>query len=240
MSAPAVPGAGGGPRVKICGLVRADDAAFAARAGAAFVGSIFAGGPRAVDAAAAHRNVEAARAAARAAGRPAPRGVAVVGAQTPADAARLARDAALDVVQLHADPDARDVDALRRAWPGPVWAALRVAGTTLPAHAADLFAAADAVVVDAKVHGGALGGTGVALDWAALADALAAVRGRTTLVLAGGLRASNVAEAVARLAPDVVDVSSGVEAAPGVKRAEDVLSFIAEAGRLRPATAPGA
>jgi phosphoribosylanthranilate isomerase len=197
--------------------VRADDAAFAARAGAAFVGSIFAGGPRAVDAVTARRNVEAARAAARAAGRPTPQGVAVVGAQTPADAARLAGDAALDVVSCTPTRRRRR----RRGAPRvarPVWAALRVAGTTLPAHAADLFAAADAVVVDAKVHGGTLGGTGVALDWAALADALAAVRGRTTLVLAGGLRASNVAEAVARLAPEVVDVSSGVEAAPGVKR----------------------
>jgi phosphoribosylanthranilate isomerase len=76
--------------------------------------------------------------------------------------------------------------------------------------------------------------------WAALADALAAVRGSTTLVLAGGLRSANVAEAVASLAPDVVDVSSGVEESPGVKRHAEVLSFIVQAGRARPAAPPAA
>ena len=231
---------GVGPRVKVCGLVRAEDVVFAARSGAAFVGSIFAGGPRAIDVAAARHNAEAARTVARSAGRFAPQAVAVIGHQPAADAARLAREAALDVIQLHADPDAHAVDAMRRFWPGPVWAALRVSGTALPGHAADLFAAADAVVVDAKVAGGALGGTGVALPWAALAETLGAVRGRTTLVLAGGLRASNVAEAVALVAPDVVDVSSGVEEAPGVKRHAEVLSFIVQAGRARPAAPPAA
>ncbi len=229
------PSAGAGPRVKVCGLVRADDAAFAAGAGAAYVGSIFAGGPRAIDAAAARRNADAARAASQAAGRAPVLAVAVVGARPAAEAARLAHDASLDVIQLHADPDARAVDAVRRCWPGPVWAALRVAGAELPAHAAELFAAADAVVLDARAPGPALGGTGVALPWAALADALGAVRGRTPLVLAGGLRPSNVEEAVALVAPDVVDVSSGVEEAPGVKRRADVLSFILRAGRARPA-----
>jgi phosphoribosylanthranilate isomerase len=231
---------GAGPAVKVCGIVREEDAAFAARAGAAFVGSIFAGGPRAVAPAAARRNAEAAREAARGAGRFPPQAVAVVGRQPPAEAARLAREAGLDVVQLHADPDAAAVAALRRFWPGPVWAALRVEGAELPAHAADLFAAADAVVVDAKVPGGALGGTGVALPWAALADALAAVRGATPLVLAGGLRSRNVGEAAALLAPAVVDVSSGVEESPGVKRHAEVLSFIVQAGRARPAAPPPA
>ncbi len=223
----------GGPRVKVCGLVRDQDAAFAAGAGAAYVGSIFAGGPRAIDAATARRNAEAARSAARDAGRVPPLAVAVVGRQSAADAARIAGDAGLDVVQLHGDPDARAVEAVRRAWPGPVWAALRVAGAELPPHAADLFAAADAVVVDAHVPGAALGGTGVALPWAALAESLGAVRGRTPLVLAGGLRPSNVAAAIACLAPDVVDVSSGVEEAPGVKRHAEVLSFILLASRAR-------
>jgi phosphoribosylanthranilate isomerase len=229
---PVAPGSAG-PLVKICGLVRVEDVEHAARSGAAFVGSIFAGGPRRVSPADARRTADAARAAARAAGLPAPQAVVVFGAPSPGEVARLAGEAAADVVQLHADPDAALVAATRREWAGPVWAALRIAGTAVPAHAADLFAAADAVVVDARVAGGALGGTGVALPWAELADALAAVRGATPVVLAGGLRSANVAAAVAALGPDVVDVSSGVEAAPGVKDHAEVLSFILRARQPR-------
>jgi phosphoribosylanthranilate isomerase len=202
------------------------------------VGSIFAGGPRQIDPAAARRNVDAARLAAARSGRPAPLAVAVIGGQRPADAVRAAREAGADVLQLHADPDVETVEAMRRLWEGPVWAALRVPGVELPPHAADLFGAADAVVVDAKVVGGALGGTGVALPWAELADALQAVRGATPLVLAGGLRSQNVADAAALLRPDVVDVSSGVESAPGVKRHAEVLSFIIAASRARRAAPP--
>ncbi len=230
----------GPPQVKVCGLVRAEDAAQAAEAGAAFVGSIFAGGPRAVDAPTARRNAEAARAAARAAGLVAPQAVGVLADQRPELAAQLAAEAGLDILQLHADPDAATVDAMRRAWAGPVWAVLRVEGAELPRHARALFAAADAVVLDARVPG-ALGGTGVALPWARLAGAVDAVRGLTPLVLAGGLRPENVAEAVAGLAPAVVDVSSGVERAPGVKDPRRVLSFIAGAHAAgRPGARPGA
>jgi phosphoribosylanthranilate isomerase len=71
------------------------------------------------------------------------------------------------------------------------------------------------VLLDPRVDG-ALGGTGRDARLGALADALAAARGPCPLVLAGGLTPENVARAGA-LAPDVVDVSSGVESAPGVK-----------------------
>jgi phosphoribosylanthranilate isomerase len=223
--------------VKICGLVRAEDAAFAAGAGASFLGSIFAGGPRAIAPAVARRNVEAACAAAARSGHQRPLAVGVVGGQRPLDAVRQAREAGVDVVQLHADPNPGAVAEMRRLWGGPVWAALRISGVEVPAHAAELFAVADAVVVDAKVIGGALGGTGVSLPWAELEQALQAVRGSTPLVLAGGLRPDNVAEATALLRPDIVDVSSGVESMPGVKRQADVLSFIIAAHRAR-ATAP--
>ncbi|HEY0779269.1 MAG TPA: hypothetical protein VGD56_14985, partial [Gemmatirosa sp.] len=144
----------------------------------------------------------------------------------------LAHAAALDVVQLHADPDTAAVAAVRRHWTGEVWAVVRVAGTDVPAHTASLFDVADAVVLDARVDGGPLGGTGVALPWAALADALAPLRGRTPLVLAGGLRPENVAAAVAALAPDVVDVSSGVERAPGVKDHTRMAAFATAARPL--------
>jgi phosphoribosylanthranilate isomerase len=216
----------GGPAVKICGLVRAEDAALAGRLGADYVGSIFAGGPRMIDPATARANVAAARAAAP--GR-APLAVGVMGTQRAAEIAAIANASTLDVVQLHADPDARDVAAVREVWGGRVWAVLRIAGTDLPPQTEALFATADAVVLDAKVDGPQLGGTGVALAWEALADALAPFRGRATLVLAGGLRPENVGAAVAALGPDGVDVSSGVERAPGEKDPERVAAFLAAA-----------
>ena len=227
----AVARAGGGPpAVKICGLVRAEDAAEAARMGAAYVGSIFAGGPRLIDAPTARANVAAARAAAPG---PPPVGVGVMGTQRVEEIARLASAAGLGAVQLHADPTREAVAAVRRVWSGQVWAVLRIAGSTLPPHASELFDSADAVVLDAKVTGHQLGGTGVALQWQALAGALAPLRAGAPLVLAGGLTPENVAEAVAALVPDIVDVSSGVERAPGEKDHARMAAFLAAA---RPAT----
>jgi phosphoribosylanthranilate isomerase len=86
----------------------------------------------------------------------------------------------------------------------------------VPAEAAALIAVADAVVLDAKVPG-RLGGTGTAFDWEGVARALDRDRGRGRIVLAGGLNPENVSRAVHIVAPDIVDVSSGVESAPGIK-----------------------
>lgn len=216
------------PGVKFCGLTRADDAAEGARLGARYLGAIFAGGPRLVPASRAASLFSAGRAAAALAWRSLPRCVGVMGEQSVAEIADLADEAGLDVVQLHADPTPDAVARVRDATGREVWAALRVAGTALPADAAELFAAADAVVLDARVAD-RLGGTGVALDWRALGDAVAAARGRTRLVLAGGLTPSNVKEAAEALGADVVDVSSGVEASPGMKDHQLMRAFAAGA-----------
>ncbi|GJG88582.1 N-(5'-phosphoribosyl)anthranilate isomerase [Gemmatimonadetes bacterium T265] len=213
------------PALKFCGITRADDARHAAGVGAAYIGCIFAGGPRLVTA-------EQASALATAMPDAAVQTVGVMGDVPARAAANLAHAAGLGVVQLHADPDARAVATMRRHWDGPVWAVVRVRGDQLPPHTESLFDVADAVVLDAHVPGGMLGGNGVTLPWQALADALAPLRGRAPLVLAGGLRPENVGAAVAALAPDVVDVSSGVERTPGVKDHTRMTAFAAAARQL--------
>ena len=94
----------------------------------------------------------------------------------------------------------------------------RVAGTALPPSVDEAFAHADRVLLDAYVPG-ALGGTGTTIPWSDIAGQVRGIRDRRRkpLILAGGLRPENVATAIAALAPDVVDVSSGVESAPGIK-----------------------
>jgi phosphoribosylanthranilate isomerase len=93
-----------------------------------------------------------------------------------------------------------------------------------------LWEAADALVLDSKV-GGMLGGTGAPFDWeaarAAAADHVA------PLVVAGGLTSANVAKAIETLAPNIVDVSSGVESSPGIKdrsRISDFMDAVRRAG----------
>jgi len=86
----------------------------------------------------------------------------------------------------------------------------------MPEEARALFDSADAIVLDARSDQ-QLGGTGHALPWNELAADIARDRGSSVVVLAGGLKPSNVGSAVRTLAPDVVDVSSGIESAPGIK-----------------------
>jgi phosphoribosylanthranilate isomerase len=110
-----------------------------------------------------------------------------------------------------------------------------VTGTDLPDGSGDLFDEADAVVMDAGADH-ALGGTGRTLPWASLASRVAALRSRATLVLAGGLTPLNVAGAVAALSPEVVDVSSGIESAPGIKDHNLMRAFL-DAARRSPGAA---
>jgi phosphoribosylanthranilate isomerase len=95
----------------------------------------------------------------------------------------------------------------------------------------DVLGAVDAVVLDTAV-GGRSGGTGMVFDWAGSSEMVRAVATRVPVILAGGLRPTNVRDAVRVLAPHVVDVSSGVESAPGVKDHALMRAF-AESARLR-------
>lgn len=197
--------------IKFCGLTRREDAAEAARLGASYAGVIFAGGPRLI-------GVERAREVlADVSGTM--RRVGVFGEQPVEEIRAVATELALDVVQLHRLGGEATIEEVRRGgFSGEIWAVVRIANGVLPDSLEPLLAESDAVLLDPLVEG-RLGGTGVPLPWEALARPLADIRRRTAgrVVLAGGLRPGNVAEAIAMLAPDVVDVSSGVESAPGVK-----------------------
>lgn len=205
------------PAVKFCGLRRSEDAATAVELGAGYVGVIFAGGPRQVTVDEALRILSPARGRARAVG--------VFGAVAPDAIVRIVSQASLDVIQLAADPDVEMVDIVRSLTNAEVWAAVRCA-STLPPSADALFSHADAVLLDARVEG-QLGGTGRQLPWNDLAPTVARARSGRRLVLAGGLTPENVRRAVEALAPDVVDVSSGVESAPGIKDHERMRAFVA-------------
>ncbi len=214
--------------VKFCGLTRPEDAEQAAVLGARFAGVIFAGGPRAL-------SPERARVVlAPLAGGPVRR-VGVFGAQTPEEIAGIAHASGLDVVQLHGGATAHSIAQLRGRFAGEIWAVVRVSGDAIPGDAESLGTEADGVVFDAAVPG-QLGGTGVTLAWEGVGPAVARFRQRwlaeRLVVLAGGLRPSNVARASALVRPDVVDVSSGVESAPGVKDHELMRAF-ADAARSR-------
>jgi phosphoribosylanthranilate isomerase len=195
-------------KVKFCGMTRPQDAALAAEIGASYVGVVFADGPRKVDPAAGGRILDAAGNGVKRVG--------VFGTNDPEEIGRAAATARLDVVQLHADPSFDDVKAIRQKFRGEIWAAIRIAGTHIPGDAELLFDTADAIVLDARSDK-RLGGTGQALPWSEIAADLARDRGSSAVVLAGGLKAENVAGAIRTLGPDVVDVSSGVESSPGIK-----------------------
>jgi phosphoribosylanthranilate isomerase len=204
------------PEIKFCGLTRADDAAAAASFGAHYVGVIFAGGPR-------DRSIDAARHTLAKVPRSVKR-VGVVADQSIEEITALVRALSLDVVQLHADPSPDRIRDVRAAAGVDTWAVMRIAGSKLPPSFEAVAREANAVVLDARTPSG-LGGTGVALPWADLATEVRRWRDRVQVVLAGGLRPENVAEAIAAMEPDIVDVSSGVESAPGIKDHERMRAF---------------
>ncbi|MFL5549436.1 MAG: phosphoribosylanthranilate isomerase [Gemmatimonadaceae bacterium] len=205
-------------------MTRREDAALAAEIGASYIGVVFADGPRKVSPVEGGDILDAA-------GKRVKR-VGVFGTNDADAIAGAATAARLDIVQLHADASAADVKKLRSRFPGQVWAAIRIAGTHIPSSAEALFDTADAVVLDARTEKG-LGGTGEALPWSDLAVDLARDRGSAAVVLAGGLKPGNVVSAIRTLAPDVVDVSSGIESAPGIKDPWLMREFYAAATGVR-------
>ena len=196
-------------RVKICGITRVEDALAAAAAGADAIGLVFyAKSPRAVD-------IEQARAILAAL----PPFVTSVGLFVDAERSELERILAsvpLDLLQFHGDESVQQCEAFGR----PYIKALRVkAGDDIAAQVAR-YPSAQGILLDAYVEG-VPGGTGEAFDWSLIPQTLS-----KPLILAGGLRPDNVAEAVSRVRPYAVDVSGWVEASKGVKDVEKVGAFI--------------
>jgi len=204
--------------VKVCGLCRPEDAAAAAAAGVAHVGVILSAcGPRALDESRASRVLDE-RGAARAVG--------VFVDESVERVAALAEWLRLDTVQLHGNESIEQVSELRARTDAAIWKAVRVRdGQTARAELAAWTSHVDGILLDGwSAH--AAGGTGASFDWHSLHDVRAQVPAHVTLVVAGGLRADNVAHAIAALAPDVVDTSSGVETEPGVKSHEKIRAFV--------------
>lgn len=191
--------------MKFCGITRPRDARFAAELGAAYIGSIFTDSPR---------RVSPAEAAGIWAAAPEPRRVGVFGEASVEEILVAADVSGLDVIQLHGGAASGMIEQLRASFSGEIWAVIRI-GEGAPTAAGES-ADADAVLVDSYSESG-LGGTGRTFDWEREAATIRRIIGDKRLIAAGGLDADNVAGAIRALAPDVVDVSSGVESSPGVK-----------------------
>ena len=210
----------GGVRCKICGLRTPADVEAAAQAGAGYIGLVFF--PRSPR----HLEITAARDLALAA----PVGLAKVGLVVDADDATLQAitDAVpLDMLQLHGKESPARVAEVKARFGLPVMKAVGVAEEADLAAIADYEAVADQILVDAKAPKGAAlpGGNGLAFDWRLIAGRVWA----KPWMLAGGLTPENVTEAVRLTGAAQVDVSSGVETAPGVKDAARIAAFVAAA-----------
>lgn len=205
-------------QVKICGLSTPDQVRWAVEAGARYVGFVFfAKSPR---------NVSLETAAALAL--EVPPGVAKVALVVDADDALIGEIAArvpIDMIQLHGSETPARVAAIRAAVGLPVMKAVGIAGPEDVARLDAYSAVADQVLVDAKPPKGAAvpGGTGVAFDWGLIRGH----RFQRPWMLAGGLTPANVAAAVRLTGARQVDVSSGVETAPGVKDEALIRAFVA-------------
>lgn len=207
-------------RVKICGLSEARHIDAAVRAGAAYVGLVFF--PKSP------RNVSVDEAAHLAAA--VPPGVAKVALVVNAEDAALDEilgRVPLDMLQLHGSESPARVDEVRARFGLPVMKAVGVAGEEdLPALA-EYGRVADQLLVDAKPPKDAAlpGGNGLSFDWRLVAGR----RWPVPWMLAGGLTPENVGEAIRLTGARQVDVSSGVETAPGVKDEGLIAAFVSAA-----------
>ena len=217
--------------IKICANTNLEDAQLAAELGADAVGFVFAPSKRRVT----------------------PEQVASITPRLPTtvervgvfdsleaeEIARAVRTAGLTAIQLHGSPDHTLARRLFDLFHGEV-KIIQTVHWQVDADSANAVTVAnqlrqiasegiaDRVLIDSKA-GAATGGTGISFDWEQARATLAENAGTLKLIVAGGLRPENVAEAIARLKPWGVDVASGVESTPGKKDPERLAAFIKEA-----------
>lgn len=207
-------------RVKICGLRTEADVAAVAASGAAYMGLVFfAKSPR-------NLTIHEARALALAA----PVGLAKVALVVDAEDAALdaiTEAMPLDMLQLHGHETPERVAEIRDRYRLPVMKAVGVADEGDLAALFDYSFVADQILVDAKPPKTAdlPGGNGLSFDWRLVAQR----RWLRPWMLAGGLTPENVAEAIRLTNARQVDVSSGVESAPGVKDPAKIHAFVTAA-----------
>ncbi|MEO6299774.1 MAG: phosphoribosylanthranilate isomerase [Paracoccaceae bacterium] len=207
-------------RVKICGLRTVADVAAVAASGAAYAGFVFfAKSPR-------HLTLAQARVLALSA----PVGLAKVALVVDADDTTLdaiVETVPLDMLQLHGHESPARVAEVRARYGLPVMKAVGVADEDDLAAVFEYALVADQLLIDAKPPKGAAlpGGNGLAFDWRLVAQR----RWLRPWMLAGGLTADNVAEAIRLTNARQVDVSSGVESAPGVKDHARIAAFVTAA-----------
>lgn len=202
--------------VKICGLTESADVPAALLAGARYIGFVFfEKSPR---------NLSIEQAAFMAT--TVPEGICKVALTVNASDAFLDEMLAvvpIDMLQLHGAESPERVSEVKARYGLPVMKAVGVAGPEDLAALDEYVKVADQILVDAKPPkaGGLPGGNGLAFDWRLIAGR----RWPVPWMLAGGLTPDNVAQAIAMTGARQVDVSSGVESAPGVKDADLIMAF---------------
>jgi len=199
-------------RIKFCGFTRSEDIIAAASLGVDYLGLVFAPSPRRV-------NLEVGKMLRRTV-RGNSRIVALVMDQTQDEVQAVIEAVRPDIVQFHG----RESDAFCSSFGLPFWKAIGMgshptSGLAQLAH----YPSAAAFLFDGHTVGAA-GGSGQRFDWSVLPATLG--RGRQHFLLAGGLDAHNVDEAINMAAPWGVDLSSGIESAPGIKDHQQMQQFV--------------
>lgn len=208
-----------GTLIKICGLSTPETVAAAVRAGASHVGFVhFAQSPRHVSLA------DAARL--RAQVPPHVQAVLLVVNPSPATLADAVRDVRPDVMQFHGDETPETLARFRADTGISAWRALGITNAASLAQAVRFHGAVDRLLLDAPASS-LPGGNGTAFDW----NLLKSYDAPTPWGLAGGLTCANVAEAIRLTGAPLVDTSSGVESAPGIKDVDKIAAFC-KAARL--------
>jgi phosphoribosylanthranilate isomerase len=211
--------------VKICGLSQEDSVAAAVAGGAEFVGFVFyPPSPR-------HLTIERAAVLARAV----PQGIVKVGVMVDPDddfLTRLVAKAPLDMLQLHGQESPERVAAIKDRYRVRVMKAIPVATESDADEAKRYFAVADWLMFDAKPpkdkSGAMPGGNALTFDWKLLRNR----QWPLPWMLSGGLDPDNLVAAATTTRAEAVDVSSGVESAPGVKDSAKIRLFLARAKAL--------